>query len=307
MVKKTSSSQLIVILGPTASGKTSLAVAVAKVLNGEIISADSRQVYRHMNIGTGKDLRLYEDTPYHLIDICEAGEAYHVARFQQDYQQALDTVIAAGHQPILCGGTGLYLQAAIRGLAYSGVPVSINCREALEQLERDALIQRLEALPLPPGFTADTSTKKRLIRAIEIAEWWQTAPPATPFSPPPISATIFGINPPVEERRKRITERLRQRLDEGLIDEVQGLLQRDIRPAQLIRYGLEYKYVTQHLMGELDRSALFSKLNTEIHRYAKRQMTFFRKMEKDGLKIHWLQSESSSGMAAELLETLQNG
>ena len=307
MVKQTSTPHLIVVLGPTASGKTSLAVAVAKALNGEIISADSRQVYRHMDIGTGKDLLLYEDTPYHLIDICEAGEAYHVARFQQDYQQALSAVIAAGHQPILCGGTGLYLQAAITGLAYSGVPVSSERREALEHLDRDVLIQRLDALPLPPGFTADTSTKKRLIRAIEIAEWWQTDPHAAPSSPPPIPATIFGINPPVAERRKQITERLRQRLDDGLIDEVKELLQRDIRPQQLIRYGLEYKYVTQHLLGELDRSTLFSKLNTEIHRYAKRQMTFFRKMEKDGQKIHWLQSESSSGMAAELLEILQNG
>ncbi|WP_257658535.1 tRNA (adenosine(37)-N6)-dimethylallyltransferase MiaA [Parapedobacter lycopersici] len=291
---------LLVIFGPTASGKTSLAIAVAKQVNGEIISADSRQVYRGMDIGTGKDLELYQDIPYHLIDIRDAGDTYHVAQYQQDFRKAMNTVIRRGKQPILCGGTGLYLQAAISGFAYSGVPVVANRREVLEKLDRETLLRQLQELPVPPGFTADTSTKKRIIRAIEIAEWHQEHPVPRPVQPT-IRVQVFGINPPVEVRRQRITDRLVERLDTGLVEEVRRLLDQGIPPQQLIRYGLEYKYTTQYLLGELDYDTFFARLNTEIHRYAKRQMTYFRKMEKDGLAIHWLPQQPIAEMAAEIL------
>ncbi len=291
---------LLVIFGPTASGKTSLAIAVAKQVNGEIISADSRQVYRGMDIGTGKDLELYQDIPYHLIDIRDAGDTYHVAQYQQDFRKAMNTVIRRGKQPILCGGTGLYLQAAISGFAYSGVPVVANRREVLEKLDRETLLRQLQELPVPPGFTADTSTKKRIIRAIEIAEWHQEHPVPRPVQPA-IRVQVFGINPPVEVRRQRITDRLVERLDTGLVEEVRRLLDQGIPPQQLIRYGLEYKYTTQYLLGELDYDTFFTRLNTEIHRYAKRQMTYFRKMEKDGLTVHWLPQQPIAEMAAEIM------
>ena len=300
ILNKKRTPHLIVILGPTASGKTALAIAVAKALNGEIISADSRQVYRNMDIGTGKDLDLYDGVQHHLIDICEPGEHYHVARFEHDYREALETVIQSGRQPILCGGSGLYLQAAISGLAYSGVPVSPARRTALETLPHDKLTELLTAFPLPPGFSADTSTKKRVIRAIEIAEWWQAGPAIPARAMPSIPAYIFGINPPVDERRKRITQRLQQRLDNGLIDEVRELLGSGVSPEQLIRYGLEYKYITEYLQDMLDADTLFAGLNTAIHRYAKRQMTYFRKMEKDGLKINWL----PHGPTTEMVKTV---
>ena len=291
---------LIVILGPTASGKTRLAVEVAKRTDGAIISADSRQVYRGMDLGTGKDLGDYGDIPYFLIDIREAGDTYHVSQFRNDFYDTLDAVKQLGKRPILCGGTGLYIQSVLQRLDYSGVPVDRALRSELERLDTDVLRDRLHRLPVPTGFKADTSTRKRLIRATEICTWCQqhVLPPDCHATVP---AILFGVNPPVEIRRQRITERLRVRLGQGLIEEVRQLLQQGIPPERLMYYGLEYKYATRYLLGELDYEAFFARLNTEIHRFAKRQMTYFRKMEKDGLEIHWLANGSIDDMATEVM------
>jgi len=293
-------SNLIVILGPTASGKTQLAVEVARRINGAIISADSRQVYRGMDLGTGKDLEAYGEIPRFLIDIREAGDTYHVSQYRADFHEALQRIKQQGTLPILCGGTGLYIQSVLQRFDYSQVPVDASLRHALETMEIDALRSMLRGLPVPPGFDADTSTRKRLIRAIEICTWCRhhVLPPDR-F--PAVPAILFGIAPPVDVRRQRITERLRARLDQGLIGEVEQLLQSGIPPERLMYYGLEYKYVTRYLLGELDYETFFARLNTEIHRFAKRQMTYFRKMEKDGLAIHWLANGRVEDMATEVV------
>lgn len=292
--------KLLVILGPTASGKTGLAVTVAKRINGAIISADSRQVYRGMDIGTGKDLDAYGDIPYYLIDVVEAGETYHVTRYREDFHEALHAIGQQRKQPILCGGTGMYIQSVLQGFDYSVVPLDTALREKLEPLSIDTLRKALGELPVPPGFHADTSTRKRLIRAIEIATWCRHRP-LPPLQHPPVAATLVGINPSLELRRQRITERLKQRIEAGLLTEVKGLLTSGVPPERLIYYGLEYKYATQYLLGELDFDAFFGRLNTEIHRFAKRQMTYFRKMEKDGLPIHWLTEGTADKMAEEVI------
>ncbi|MGK6350661.1 tRNA (adenosine(37)-N6)-dimethylallyltransferase MiaA [Parapedobacter sp. DT-150] len=293
--------KLIVILGPTASGKTKLAVAVAKRIDGAIISADSRQVYRGMDIGTGKDLSVYEHIPYFLIDIRQAGDRYDVAQYVDDFNRTLDTIRKQGKRPILCGGTGLYIQAALQGLSYTTVPADPNLRMMLERLPLDTLRERLHHLPLPQDYTPDLSTRKRLIRAIEIAEWCRHNP-LPKSAHPPVEASVFGLDPPVDVRRTQITNRLQERLDDGLLEEVRGLLQQGISPEQLLYYGLEYKYATLHLTGKLDYNTFFARLNTEIHRYAKRQMTYFRKLEKDGIKIRWLKSGEMDEMTEEVVE-----
>lgn len=294
-----SPSPLIVILGPTASGKTRLAVELAKRIGGAIISADSRQIYRYMDIGTGKDLDEYGTVPYHLIDIVEPGTLYNVSQYRQDALAAIQEVRQAGKRPILCGGTGLYIQTLLQSLPYSDVPVDETLRGALEHLSTPQLAERLAQLPLPANYTPDTSTRKRTIRALEIAEWYKLNPQGKDDSPP-LKAHVFGISVPLEERRRRITVRLKQRLQQGLIEEVQSLLDRGLTPAQLFRYGLEYKYVTAYLLSELDYPTLFARLNTEIHRYAKRQMTYFRKMEKDGISIQWVAAKDFPQLGQQL-------
>src|SRR5690606_16280106 len=225
----TSTPDLIVILGPTASGKTRLAVEVAKRTNGAIISADSRQVYRGMDLGTGKDLDEYQDIPYFLIDIREAGDTYHVSQYRNDFHEALGRIRQQGKQPILCGGTGWYIQSVLQRFDYSGVPVNTALRSELESLGTERLREMLARMPVPADFTADTSTRKRLIRALEICTWCQhhTLPPQQHA---PVPALLFGISPPVELRRQRITERLRSRLEQGLVEEVRQLLQSGISP-----------------------------------------------------------------------------
>lgn len=289
---------LLVILGPTASGKTHLATRVAHEIGGEIVSADSRQVYRQMDIGTGKDLDEYvvdgTRIPYHLINIRDAGEKYNVNDFQHDFRDSYQEILAARHVPVVCGGTGFYIYALLKGHANDTVPVNEALRAGLAPLSDEELLAKFHSSDSRYHAMADTSTRKRLIRALEIATFLNEHPEkeidfgsASAGYP----ALLFGLNPPVETRRDRISNRLAARLKQGLIEEVQNLLNQGITTDSLIYYGLEYKYVTMHLTGELSYEEMRVKLETEIHRFAKRQMTFFRKMEKDGLKINWIPDE----------------
>lgn len=279
---------LLIILGPTASGKTKLAVEIAKQLKGEIISADSRQVYRGMNIGTGKDLKEYDNIPYHLIDIRNPGEKYNADLFRKDFFIAYDQIIAHGKQPILCGGTGSYIQSILQENPYSQIPKSAELQEQLAKLSKEELITNIQKLSAPKDFKIDFDSHKRLVRALEILLYLQENNPTLHPQRTVQRYLAFGINPPVEQRRHSITRRLRKRIGEGLVDEVEALLANGLSYEDLIYYGLEYKYTSLYLQGKLHMDGFFEKLNTEIHRYAKRQMTYFRKMEKDGVKIHWL-------------------
>lgn len=289
---------LIVILGPTASGKTRLATHLAYKLDGEIISVDSRQVYRGMNIGTGKDLQEYivnqKAIKYHLIDIVEAGEKYNVYQYQQDFKEVITAIYARQKQPILCGGTGLYIEAVLKNYHFTAIPIDENLRQTLSQLSTNELLAKFKALPSVYTSLADISTRKRLIRAIEIAtfltknqadEWANRVSQDKYFSNDYI---IFGLTLPVELRRERITKRLHERLHNGMIEEVKQLLEKGILPEQLFYYGLEYKFITQFIVDQIDYDTMVAQLNVAIHQFAKRQMTFFRKMERDGLTIHWL-------------------
>ncbi len=293
----------IVILGPTASGKTRLAVALAGKINGAIISADSRQVYRGLDIGTGKDLEEYGDIPYYLIDLMEAGTRFHISRYLSQVQAALGEIRQQGRTPIICGGTGLYIQALMQGVDFSEVPVNEALRQTLLPLSIQELRQILDNTPKPAGFHPDTSTAKRLVRAIEICHWIAENPDYTPRQALCPDAKVFGIAPRRETRRQHITARLQQRLQEGLVDEVKSLLNNGLTAEQLIYYGLEYKYTTLYLEGILDYSGFVNKLETEIHRFAKRQMTYFRKMEKDGIHIHWLQGNDHTERLEEIFTT----
>jgi tRNA dimethylallyltransferase len=292
----------IVILGPTASGKTHLATRLALALDGEVISADSRQLYRGMNIGTGKDLEEYtidqHAIPYHLIDILDAGEKYNVYRFQEDCSEVLSDIEKRAKQAIICGGSGLYLDAILKNYQFTGIPVDEQLRLSLNKLETEELLSMWYSRTSAYTPFADTSTRKRLIRAIEITNYLLSNPnfkmASGEFSQ---QFHVFGLNPSVELRRKRISERLHQRLQHGLIEEVQRLLGTGITAEQLIYYGLEYKFITLFLTGELDYPTMVARLETEIHRFAKRQMTFFRKMERDGIKIQWLKASPDSPQA----------
>lgn len=288
-----SSSPLLVILGPTASGKTQLAVQLAQLLNGEILSADSRQVYRGMDIGTGKDLSEYNEKQisYQLIDIVEAGADYHVFQYQQDFQKALGDILQRGKTPILCGGTGFYIESVLKQHQFTAIPINEELRQSLSEKTDNELLTLFQQNPSAYSPLADTSTRKRLIRAIEISTYLAQHPTVqlSIFSASQLPHyQIFGINLPVEIRRDRITKRLHQRLKEGMIEEVKTLLSQGISPEKLIFYGLEYKFITQYLQGEMTYEIMVERLNVAIHQFAKRQMTFFRKMERDGLHIHWL-------------------
>lgn len=299
---------LLVILGPTAAGKTDLAVRLAQALNGEIISVDSRQLYRGMDIGTGKDLASYQQVPYHLIDICEPGEKYNVSRFLKDFQGAYKHILANNKQPIACGGTGMYLHALLQEQPYINVPVNNVLRGTLALNSKEELVDRLLSFSVPKDFKIDHSSHKRLIRAIEILTYLQTDP-QTVYKEPHIKYPhkIFGLDPALALRRQRITDRLQQRIQEGLLEEIQALLKNGISHAELQYYGLEYKYASLYLLGELDMQAFQAKLETEIHRYAKRQMTFYRKMEKDGIAIHWLKNSCVEEQLAEIWMEIKKG
>jgi tRNA dimethylallyltransferase len=281
---------LITILGPTATGKTRLAVELASLIHGEIISADSRQVYKGMDIGTGKDIEEYsfegKSVPYHLIDIVEPGYEFNVFEFHRDFHKAYNDIVSRGKMPIMCGGSGLYLDAVISGYKFNKVPFNEFLRKNLEELSEEELIKKLKSYG-PLHNVTDTLERHRLIRAIEIAEFEKkNESMADDF--PEINSINFGISFERETIRRRITERLEFRLNNGLIDEVRELLDGGITPEQLIFYGLEYKYVTMLVTGEMEYNEMFTLLNTAIHQYAKKQMTWYRKMEKKGVKIHWI-------------------
>ena len=313
--------KMITILGPTASGKTPLAAALAKEVGGEILSADSRQVYRRMDIGTGKDLEDYvieerggrkeergerreereerRAVPYHLIDICEPGTKYNLFQYQQDFFDAYQDIIARGAVPILCGGTGLYIEAVLKGYRLSPVPQNAELRQRLEGKSLKELTEMLIELKAQTGSnmhnTTDVDTPQRAIRAIEIetriieeggrrneeGEYLRT-------SIPPVDSLIIGVDIDRELRRQKITHRLKARLEEGMIDEVRGLLDEGIPADDLIYYGLEYKFVTEYLIGRLTYDEMFTRLEIAIHQFAKRQMTWFRGMERRGFEIHWI-------------------
>lgn len=278
---------LYTILGPTASGKTSLAIALAQETSREIISCDSRQVYRGMDIGTGKELASYQQIPYHLIDIRDPKDRYDIFQFQKDFEEACSTVSNKGKKAIAVGGTGMYIHTSLVPQPYIQVPINTPLRASLALQDKATLLNKLRQYTIPSDFSIDQSSHKRLIRAIEILEALKAG-----FVPNRAmrshESTVFGLNPDVVTRRKHISERLRYRIADGLLDEVQMLLENGLTHADLQYYGLEYKFSSLYLLGELDATSFFSKLETEIHRYAKRQMTFFRKMEKDGIKINWL-------------------
>jgi tRNA dimethylallyltransferase len=285
---------LIVILGPTASGKTHLATHLAHKIQGEIISADSRQVYRGMNIGTGKDLDEYridnQPIPYYLIDILEAGEQYNIHQFQQDFQKAFEDILSRNKPAILCGGSGMYLEAVLKGFEFTAVPINENFREELLQKPTEELLNEYHKNPSKFTQKADISTRKRLIRAIEISKFLSKNPDYKIPKQAIPNSIFFGLNPETEIRRISITKRLHERLQNGMIEEVKALIDSGISPDKLIFYGLEYKFITQYLTGELEYETMVERLNVAIHQFAKRQMTYFRKMERDGLKINWLDS-----------------
>lgn len=285
-----SSYDLITILGPTASGKTSLATALADKLNAEIISADSRQVYCGMDIGTGKDLADYtingKHIPYHLIDIVKPGYKYNVFEYQRDFLSAYNDIRQRGKFPILCGGTGLYIESVLKGYRLLPVPENPELRTRLSGMtleELTALLRTYKTL----HNTTDVDTPKRAIRAIEIEEYYRTAP-VSERSFPRLESLIVGVSIDRDLRREKITRRLRQRLDEGMVDEVRQLLDKGLTPDDLIYYGLEYKYITLHVIGQLSFDDMFTRLETAIHQFAKRQMTWFRGMERRGFVIHWV-------------------
>ncbi len=285
------SERMITILGPTASGKTPLAATLAKEIGGEIISADSRQVYRRMDIGTGKDLEDYGDIPYHLIDIAEPGTKYNLFQYQQDFFDAYNNIIGRGKIPILCGGTGLYIEAVLKGYQLSPVPQNPELRKRLEDKALDELTQMLVELKQQNGSNmhnkTDVDSCQRAIRAIEI-ETYNLQHPVPRRELPPVDSVIIGVNIDREARRQKITNRLKARLEGGMVDEVRSLLNEGIPAEDLIYYGLEYKFVTEYVTGQTTYDEMFQRLEIAIHQFAKRQMTWFRGMERRGFTIHWI-------------------
>lgn len=281
---------LITILGPTASGKTKYAVRAAKSLDAEILSADSRQVYRSMDIGTGKDLCEYDGVPYHLIDIVDAGTKYNIFEYQRDFEKAYQDIVSRGKKAILCGGSGLYIESVTQGYKLQEVAPNPELRAELERYSDQELIAKLEALK-PLHNNTDYDTRKRLIRALEIAIY-QNEHPAVESNFLPKKTKYIGINVDRDTRNFKIDKRLDQRLEEGMLAEVQTLLDSGISPEDLIYYGLEYKFITLHLIGELSFKEMRDKLAIAIHQFAKRQMTWFRGMERRGIKIEWVEPDS---------------
>lgn len=294
--------RMITILGPTASGKTAIATHLAERIGGEIISADSRQVYRRMDIGTGKDLSDYVNPetgrhiPYHLIDIAEPGTKYNLFRYQEDFMKAYNDIQQRGATPILCGGTGLYIESVLKGYNLSPVPQNPELRERLKGKSLEELTAMLTELKKKTGSVmhnkTDVDSCQRAIRAIEIEQYNMEHP--TPLrEAPAIDSLIIGVDVDREVRRERITRRLHARLEEGMVDEIRGLLSEGIKPEDLIYYGLEYKFITKYVIGELTYDEMVRGLEIAIHQFAKRQMTWFRGMERRGFKINWIKDEQA--------------
>ena len=294
--------RMITILGPTASGKTAIATHLAERIGGEIISADSRQVYRRMDIGTGKDLSDYvnpetgRNIPYHLIDIAEPGTKYNLFRYQEDFMKAYNDIQQRGATPILCGGTGLYIESVLKGYNLSPVPQNPELRERLKGKSLEELTAMLTELKRMTGSAmhnkTDVDSCQRAIRAIEIEQYNMEHP--TPLrEAPAIDSLIIGVDVDREVRRERITRRLHARLEEGMVDEIRGLLSEGIKPEDLIYYGLEYKFITKYVIGELTYDEMVRGLEIAIHQFAKRQMTWFRGMERRGFKINWIKDEQA--------------
>lgn len=282
--------KLITILGPTATGKTALAAEVAYRLGGEVISADSRQVFRGMDLGTGKDLADYHihgvDIPYHLIDICSPREEYNAYRFMGDFKVAYGDIVSRGRQPIMCGGTGMYLDAVIRGYHLPDAPVDEAFRASLEGFSDEELTARLASYIKLHNHT-DTETRDRLVRALEIQEFAQRHPDAY-MQLPEMEHRVFGISFARATIIERIERRLRQRMADGMTDEVRRLLDEGVPAERMMKFGLEYRHVTLYITGQCTEQQMFENLFTDIRRFAKRQMTWFRRMERNGVKIHWI-------------------
>ncbi|MBO5614838.1 MAG: tRNA (adenosine(37)-N6)-dimethylallyltransferase MiaA [Prevotella sp.] len=307
--------KLITILGPTASGKTTVATRLAAEIGGEILSADSRQVYRRMDIGTGKDLSDYQlqdgrTIPYHLIDIAEPGTKYNLFLYQQDFWNAYDDIVGRGAWPILCGGTGLYIESVLKGYQLPSVPQNQELRDSLKDYSLEELTQMLVKLKKQNGTvmhnTTDVDSCQRAIRAIEIetaiSEGYRNEAKGSGET---LQSIIIGIDIDRELRRKRITERLHKRLEEGMVDEVRHLLDEGIPPENLMYYGLEYKFLTMYIIGEITYSEMVSQLEIAIHQFAKRQMTWFRGMERRGLKINWLERPENNQQLGVLIEEIR--
>lgn len=308
---------MITILGPTASGKTKIATQLAAQIGGEILSADSRQVYRRMDIGTGKDLADYDvvredgttlHIPYHLTNICEPGTKYNLFQYQHDFYESYTDILARGAQPILCGGTGLYIESVLKGYKLSPVPQNPELRASLEGKTLDELTQMLIALKQQTGSNmhnkTDVDSCQRAIRAIEI-ETYNLQHPTELREIPAIPSVIIGVDIDRDLRRQKITKRLYDRLEEGMVEEVRGLLSEGIPPEDLIYYGLEYKFLTKYIIGELTYDEMVHQLEVAIHQFAKRQMTWFRGMERRGFHIHWITAPQTPEQMAQVVNEIK--
>lgn len=290
---------LIAIVGPTASGKTAKAVALAKAIGGEIISCDSRQIYRGMDLGTGKDIEEYGDVPYHLIDICDAGYKYNLYEFLRDATEAIADIQRRGLKPVLCGGTGLYVESLLKGMSLPEVPENPELRASLADKSLEQLTDMLSRMKTLHN-TTDVDTVKRAIRAIEIQTYYHDNPHLAPLpDAKPLDAVVIGVDIDREARRRRITERLKARLESGMLDEIRRLLDSGVSPEDLIYYGLEYKFLTRHVIGELTYEEMFTGLEMAIHQFAKRQMTWFRGMERRGIPINWIPYDIDNNLFVE--------
>lgn len=300
--------KILCITGPTASGKTRRAVDAALALGGEIVSGDSRQVYRGMDLGTGKDLDEYGEVPYHVIDVAPAGSKYNLYEYLRDARRAIEDISERGRVPVVCGGTGLYVESLLKGMCLPEVPEDRELRQRLEGKSLEELTAILAAMKTLHNVT-DVDTAKRAIRAIEIQTYYDRHPETEALTAParPLDAVIVGVEIGRDERRERISRRLRARIDGGMIQEVERLLAEGIAPEDLIYYGLEYKFVTRYVTGEITREEMYSGLEIAIHQFAKRQMTWFRGMERRGFHIHWLPWDMSREAFTEACVRLYRG
>lgn len=302
---------LIGIVGPTATGKTNLATHLAKQIDGEIISADSRQIYRGMDLGTGKDLDEYTidnvTIPYHLIDIHDAGYQYNLYEYQKDFVKAFETVQSHGRQPILCGGTGLYVEAVLKGYVLVNVPPNETLRAKYEGKTLDQLTAILKSYPNHKLHNkTDVETVKRALRAIEITDYYQTHHIESQDYPT-LNPIIFGVKIDRNLRRSKISKRLKERLNSGMIEEVKNLISQGVDPEKLIYYGLEYKFVTNYVLGNISYDEMYNRLEIAIHQFAKRQMTWYRGMEKRGTPIHWIEAtDSMESKVNQIIEALNH-